>query len=549
MQNNSLLLLVKNLPEVYQPIYKHRELSADVSRESYDRLEIITTIHNHLASIIKRPLRVLDLGCAQGFFSLSLAELGATVKGIDYLEANIIVCKALTLENPNLNVEFEVNNIEQTILLLQSEEYDLVLGLSVFHHIVYGCGLTQTKELITNLSNKVFAGIFEVALQEEPLYWGKSQPKNSRELLDSFLFVHKLSEIPTHLSYIKRPLFFASNKFFLVNNSLGVFTKKQSVSHSLNNNVHLNTRNYFTNDCNFLKQYILDEKVNELNELNLKEYVNEINFLSKISSTNLAKNYPKLIKYENNTYELLILREKLEGELLSNIINRNLKQFDIHNVINQLLIILIELESINFYHNDLRLWNILLDANDKVSLIDYGAISSDKDDCVWPRNRFIVFFLLIQELTEQKIIFPHNRNFITLQFNTLPVKYYSVFKEFFSYPINDMSYKLLYQLLNDKCTNFNHCIVSEIFFEEFNNLSKIYQAEKIYLEDMVHEVTRRADESEKKYQAEKIYLEDMVHEVTRRADENQKKYESIIQSRFWRYTYWIRYIIDNIKRK
>ena len=64
---NNLIGLVNDLPEIYQPVYGHNELSTDTSRTCSDRMEYIGHIYKLLESKLSRPLRVLDLGCAQGF--------------------------------------------------------------------------------------------------------------------------------------------------------------------------------------------------------------------------------------------------------------------------------------------------------------------------------------------------------------------------------------------------------------------------------------------------------------------------------------------------
>lgn len=58
---------VADLPELYQPIFGHPELSEGSSRTSHDRLVHITSIYKVVEKIQERPLKVLDLGCAQGF--------------------------------------------------------------------------------------------------------------------------------------------------------------------------------------------------------------------------------------------------------------------------------------------------------------------------------------------------------------------------------------------------------------------------------------------------------------------------------------------------
>ncbi|MFN3630625.1 MAG: class I SAM-dependent methyltransferase, partial [Casimicrobiaceae bacterium] len=132
--------LVEALPEVYQPIYGHPEFSANASRGCVDRLAEVLKLHDALARAFGRPLRVLDLGCAQGFFSLQLAERGAHVLGIDFLPENIALCQALAAEHPALAVRFEHDRIEAVVARLSPGEFDLVLGLSVFHHLAHAQG-------------------------------------------------------------------------------------------------------------------------------------------------------------------------------------------------------------------------------------------------------------------------------------------------------------------------------------------------------------------------------------------------------------------------
>ena len=62
------------LQELYQPIFGHPELNDQAKRNSFDRLESIKKIYSELAKKFERPLRVLDLGCGQGFMTFSLAE-------------------------------------------------------------------------------------------------------------------------------------------------------------------------------------------------------------------------------------------------------------------------------------------------------------------------------------------------------------------------------------------------------------------------------------------------------------------------------------------
>jgi len=208
--NPQLRACVDALPERYQPIYGHPELSTGVSRTCEDRLSDLMLLHDAVRAELGRPLRVLDLGCAQGFFSLSLAARGSLVVGLDYEPANVAVCQALAAEQSALDAVFLTGRIETFAELIGPDDFDLVLGLSVFHHLVHEHGVDVIRGLIGHLAAHIPHGIYELALRSEPLYWGPSQPEDPRTLLAGYGAVSRVGEHATHLSTIARPLFFVS---------------------------------------------------------------------------------------------------------------------------------------------------------------------------------------------------------------------------------------------------------------------------------------------------------------------------------------------------
>ena len=76
ISNKSFQKAVEALPEFYQPIYGHKEWDNKPLRNCEDLLSDIEKVYEHLSNELKRPLRVLDLGCAQGFFSFNIAHKG-----------------------------------------------------------------------------------------------------------------------------------------------------------------------------------------------------------------------------------------------------------------------------------------------------------------------------------------------------------------------------------------------------------------------------------------------------------------------------------------
>lgn len=394
-QEQSIVELVKQLPEVYQPIFKHPEFTAQASRSCLDRLEIITSVYDYLSKEKERPLKVLDLGCAQGFFSLNLAERGAIVTAVDYSQPNVNVCNKLAEENNGFNVEFLLGSIETIIQeRVKEQEYDLVLGLSVFHHLVYEHGAEYVFDLFKMLSKKVETGIFEFALNTEPLYWASSQPEDPRTLIESYTFSHHLSMYGTHLSTVERPLFFASNKYWNIDKHYGVIDHFMRRSHQLDNFYHGNNRRYYFTDDKIIKIFLK----NTTNS-NYLELMNESVFLKQRIPGFRAT---ELLHYGSNEWESWLVRTAVPGRLLQDVILAG-DEFDDENVITGILEQVSILEAHGLYHNDLRPWNILLGDDGQIYLIDYGSISNyiaDGDDLY---GQILSFLFLIKEIAQNKI--------------------------------------------------------------------------------------------------------------------------------------------------
>ncbi|WP_440467602.1 methyltransferase domain-containing protein [Pseudomonas sp. YH-1] len=387
---------VLELPEVYQPIFGHAEYTATASRECEDRLAQIIKVYRALSKSLDRPLRILDIGCAQGYFSLNLAKAGATVLGVDYLERNIELCRALADENPSFNIRFELARAETIIESLQEDEFDLVLGLSVFHHIIYEKGIPFTSKLLNQVAEKSKVSIFEFALKSEPLYWGNAQPEDPRSLLDGFPFTHELSKHHTHLCEIERPLYVASKKYWVLDGLAGKFDHWSDSPHALEQGAHGGTRRYFFAEDTLVKLFRVP---NESHKSNFTELANESAILDKLPN---SLRPPRIITFGQHETEAWLVRTLIPGILLLDIIKENIP-IDATKVLRSILKQTEDLERLGYYHNDIRTWNILITPEDDALLIDYGAICDTPQDCTWPDNIYLSIFILLKEISSQDI--------------------------------------------------------------------------------------------------------------------------------------------------
>ncbi|MCL1499638.1 methyltransferase domain-containing protein [Xanthomonas nasturtii] len=437
----SMGALVAALPEKYQPIFAHPELTDGSSRGCEDRLLLIRQCAQRLQATLGRPLRVLDLGCAQGFFSLNLAADGHTVHGVDFLDLNVNVCKALAAENPSFAASFEHGTVEDVIDRLEPGRYDLVLGLSVFHHLVHARGILSVSELCRKLSEKTAAGVFELALHEEPLYWAPSLPHDPAEILSSYAFLRLLSRQETHLSAVSRPLYFASSQFWYVDGIIGDFTSWTAESHAHGRGTHLQSRRYYFGPQVFVKRMTL--AVEDRAEINLREFVNEVEFLS---NPPLGYPAPRLIASLNDSRDLFLARSMMDGRLLSQAIDDG-SAYDADEIIAQILEQLVLLERAGLYHNDVRCWNILITPEMRAVLIDYGAISTNAADCSWLEDLLFSFLITVKEILERRVVSPSPSREPALDFTTLPARYCNAFVALFGQNRSQLTFALLQQCL------------------------------------------------------------------------------------------------------
>lgn len=453
MDHYNLEEAVKNLPEIYQPIFKHQELSSSASRVCDNRLVYIKKIYDALAIKKGASLNVLDLGCAQGYISLSIASWGAKVTGVDFLDKNVKVCNLLADENSELQVKFVCGKIEELIQRIPEGKYDLVLGLSVFHHLCNLYGYKRVQELLEILSKKVTAGIFELALKEEPLYWALSLPEDYREVLEGFSCIKFIAEMSTHLSEIQRPLCYVSNDYvYFLDGTLVKIDKHWKEAHNYAIGTHLGTRDYYIGEGNFIKAM----RINNIgpgesrNDYNKQEIENERKFLEEMNGD---LDFPKIEKYEQNSHDIWLMRRAYNGTLLSTLIKEN-KEYDKWNVVKEVLKKLAELEKRGFYCNDLRVWNILVDDN-ICRFIDYGSFTKENTDCQWPENAYVSFLLFINEVIEKDI-------------RVVPIRKTNVFTTLHKY----LPHEKVSELLNLKCDSNLFTNAYNIMFNDTSNVEK-----------------------------------------------------------------------------
>ncbi len=379
--------LIGELPEVYQPIYGRPDLVSSRHEDSA-RVDRLLEITDALAAYFGRPLRVLDLGSAQGYIDFLLAERRHRVIGLDYLAQNIAVADAIADLHPHLDVKFIEGDVANVAELVDLHGFDLVLGYSVLHHVAYRDGHSTAVDLATRLANTIPHGVFEMALASEPVYWAEALPKDPRITLQAYPFIRVVGRTATHLSDVRRPTLYCSRDLALVANTMHNIRSWFEEPHLAAQGVALGAKRYFFLDdgvAMITARYndaVLDRVINERRA----ESRRCAHVLEVLADTEVDA--PRLIEYAEGVDESVLVQGLKPGDRLDEVAEF-LDERDRVDVTGQVLEALATLEEQGLYHEDLRLWNVLWDSSlGQAHLIDYGSVVDTPSDTAWPGDGY-----------------------------------------------------------------------------------------------------------------------------------------------------------------
>lgn len=163
--------------------------------------------------------------------------------------------------------------------------------------------------------------ILELAVKEEPLYWGVSQPDDPRELIEQCAFYRLIGEFDTHLSQVPRPMYLVSNHRVLLNDFNQPFQHWQNQPYAGAGLAHKRSRRYFFGKDYVCKFFYYDMPHNTLmaeeSQRNKNELHNEMCFLAQPPT---GFDTPALLAHGENAQSGWLVMEKLPGSLLSDML-------------------------------------------------------------------------------------------------------------------------------------------------------------------------------------------------------------------------------------
>jgi hypothetical protein len=204
--------LLRSYP-IYQPVFRKGEIIPGSDRNCQDRWLMIKKVIQQLSCD-----SVADLGCAEGFYVLQAArECACIAVGIDADLRRLGVAQSQLVSERTLSAGFLLGIVDKT-LLGKLPRFDMVIFMSVLHHMMYSHGMDYSKDILTVLKPKVGkAMIFEMGQSDEhKSEWSEKLPDmgpNPHEWIRHFLLscgysrVTKIGESDSYQKETKRAIF------------------------------------------------------------------------------------------------------------------------------------------------------------------------------------------------------------------------------------------------------------------------------------------------------------------------------------------------------
>jgi|GEM_PF-6506503 len=364
-----LLQTYAALPEAYQPAWGLDETRTQARRGSADRFALLL---RHIAALPgEAPLRVLDIGCAQGYFALGLTaelrERGIEVIGVDALADNVRFCEQLVahhgLEARFLHDRFDAGFFQRHAFA----HFDAVLALNVLHHIRELQGAQAMEAALAAIRTHSRVLFCELAQRDEALDWIGDWHESDHALLGDYAFRRRLGEFETHLTQVRRPLYACSNDLACVDGKWFPFERVQERAHPNVPERFAGQRRFFIGKDTIVKAYRADGDFGSFNRAELKA---EAEVLRKLGDE--PQRYPLLLAQCDDGDRVWLARAILPGRLVSELIEAH-EDFDRGVLLRALLEELAHLEERGYHHADIRAWNMLWHQGG-VRLIDFGSM-------------------------------------------------------------------------------------------------------------------------------------------------------------------------------
>jgi tRNA A-37 threonylcarbamoyl transferase component Bud32 len=363
----ALLTARASLPDPRQPAWGLEAGHDAVQRVCEDRLATILPLLQALPCA--GTLRILDLECAQGWFTLAVAHAlaahgrAAEVVGVDRSEENTRFCEALAAHH-GIAARFVCGTFDTEFVHRQEAAcWDAVLVLGAPDRVgAVEEELENTVSLLLAHSRVTLCELMQDRCSSEAAVAG-------RLLGDRLVAAHAFSRRLATFALPgdgARSLHVCSGHLAWVGNRWFAFDRVADRSHAGISDTFFGQRRFFLGTEAVVKAFRGDGRYGGVNRAELAA---EAEVLQSLQGG--PGRYPAILAQADDGDVVWLVREALPGKLLSEQITAG--GVDRDAVACGLLAELAELESSGFHHGELRCWNCLVDGT-SVRLIDFGAL-------------------------------------------------------------------------------------------------------------------------------------------------------------------------------
>jgi len=261
-------------------------------------------------------------------------------------------------------------------------------------------------------------------------------PDELERLRDSFAFVHAISDSHSGGAAGCRVLLFCSNRYWYADGRLGAFDSWTSCHSEVVGDTRRGTRRYFFSADTVVKNFLL---CGPMARDNRRDIDLESSFLSgpPVELTFM----PRLIAHHVGHHNGVLVMNRLSGFSLATAIVRNV-DYDPTLVLGGVLESLSILEQAGLFHNDVELWNVLINDNGNSALIDFSSITGENRSAWLPYSLTHCFFLFAQNVIHRQLPY-----YFTGRFPIYPFKFPRRFRRWvamvWSYPPDRRNFSMI----------------------------------------------------------------------------------------------------------
>jgi O-antigen chain-terminating bifunctional methyltransferase/kinase len=184
----TLRTLLKGV-EFYQPIYGLEDVFTEEPCRPNTK-ERAEGIKKALGDVNGK--HILDVGSSLGYMDFFLADHGAITEGWDFKAENVVICDLIKdIIVPQAPITFKHLDFNpNTVETIANGQFDVILLLSVLHHITAAAGIEVVQNMLKSLIEKSPTLIVELASSREYA----SEENRTNSLLSTATWLDKLPE-------------------------------------------------------------------------------------------------------------------------------------------------------------------------------------------------------------------------------------------------------------------------------------------------------------------------------------------------------------------